>query len=437
MEQKPTGVGKVTAIRMTIGGVVLGVMILLGYNAVGQAPGESVVRLVSTQLALVEEAQMMREEILADFPGAVEFFPTNEGALESLISTPLGEPYGLVGGTHGLFISMVQKDLLQPLPNVEGLNRVSPSMRSLGRLGTSQQYYTPWMQATYLMVANRKALPYLPEGADLNRLTYDELVAWGQNMAKAQGRSMLGFPVGNRGLMHRFLQGYAYPSYTGGMITRMNTPEAHQMWGMLQELWEVVHPASIEYSNMSVPLLADEVWVAWDHTVRLKPALEERPQDFVAFPAPAGPAGRGYYLVVAGLAIPKGAPQQARSTHLIEYLLQESTQLQTLMSVGFFPVLEGVDFSAASPAIELLAKAVSTQSSTTDALPAVLPVGLGDSGADFNTVFMLGFSQIVIRGRSSEQVVPLMVQQIQKVIEATGAPCWAPDPISQNVCRVQ
>ncbi len=55
-------------------------------------------------------------------------------------------------------------------------------------------------------------------------------------------------------------------------------------------------------------MLTGEVWVAWDHTARLADAFNQQPDDFVAFPAPAGPAGRGFMPVVAGLGIPKTAP---------------------------------------------------------------------------------------------------------------------------------
>ena len=41
----------------------------------------------------------------------------------------------------------------------------------LGKLGTAPQLYVPWMQASYTMVANKQALPYLPSGADINALS--------------------------------------------------------------------------------------------------------------------------------------------------------------------------------------------------------------------------------------------------------------------------
>ena len=52
----------------------------------------------------------------------------------------------------------------------------------------------------------------------------------------------------------------------------------------------------------------DEVWIAWDHIARVKEAISLEPDRFVVFPAPAGPKGRGYMPVIAGLAIPRARP---------------------------------------------------------------------------------------------------------------------------------
>ena len=44
---------------------------------------------------------------------------------------------------------------------------IPANLMELGKLGTAQQQYIPWMQATYVMVANKQALQYLPAGADV------------------------------------------------------------------------------------------------------------------------------------------------------------------------------------------------------------------------------------------------------------------------------
>ena len=58
---------------------------------------------------------------------------------------------------------------------------------TLGKLGTNKQYYIPWMQATYVMVANKKALTDLPKGADINHLSYGQLFQWAKKLQEHYG----------------------------------------------------------------------------------------------------------------------------------------------------------------------------------------------------------------------------------------------------------
>jgi len=77
------------------------------------------------------------------------------------------------------------------------------------------------MQASYIMVANKKALSYLPGGADLNALSYDQFAGWAGTIEKKTGQRLLGFPAGAQGLMYRFFEGYLYPSlhrWLGGSV---------------------------------------------------------------------------------------------------------------------------------------------------------------------------------------------------------------------------
>ena len=70
------------------------------------------------------------------------------------------------------------------------------------------------MQATYVMVANKKALTDLPKGADINHLSYGQLFQWAKNLQEHYGSPKLGFPAGPTGLFPRFLQGYLIPAFT-------------------------------------------------------------------------------------------------------------------------------------------------------------------------------------------------------------------------------
>ncbi len=397
---------------------------------------------MSTQLRPIEEAQKMREVILRDFAGEVEFVPEDGGTFVNRVQAEAeaGQvTVGVLGGLHGDFPPILRH--LDPLDDVMAtLTRdraFIPTFVELGRLGTERQMYVPWMQATYIMAAHRKALEYLPEGAELDRLTYAQLEAWARAIHEATGERKLGFPAGPKGLMHRFLQGYLYPSFTGGVVRTFRSEDAVTMWETFRGLWEHVNPRSTSYDFMQEPLLAGEVWIAFDHTARLMNALKEKPDEFVAFAAPAGPRGRGFMPVVAGLAVPKGAPDREAAVALIEYLTRPATQLVTLREVGFYPVVK-VDLPAElPPGIRLAARAIDAQAGAPDALPSLLPVGLGARGGEFNKVYRDTFQLVVIRGADIRATLEKQAKKLARIMEETGAPCWAPDAPSDGPCPVE
>jgi multiple sugar transport system substrate-binding protein len=296
----------------------------------------------------------------------------------------------------------------------------------------------PWMQATYVLAINKKALQYLPAGADVNALSYAQLKEWGGNIQRATNQRKVGFPGGPKGLIHRFFQGYLYPSYTGSSgVVGFKSPEAVAMWQEFKDIWAVSNPQSANYEFMQEPLLAEEVWVAWDHTARLIDAVKEKPDDFVLVPSPAGPKGRGFMPVIAGLAIPKGAPNRAGAEQLIEYLTQSPQQVSTLRELAFFPAT-GAKVPEDLPAgIRLEADAVAKQSSARDTLPSLLPIGLGAKGGEFNKVYLDSFTRIVLRNESAQAVLDEQGTILQSLMDETKAGCWPPDPPSDGPCKVK
>ncbi|MES9876313.1 MAG: ABC transporter substrate-binding protein [Candidatus Sedimenticola sp. PURPLELP] len=392
----------------------------------------------STQFAPVDEARRVREEVLSGFGGSVDFQPFEEReTFFALVKSEGKRKPGLIGGLHGDMVSLGQSGLLQPVEDLAHGDAMVDSYVELGRLGSANQYYIPWIQATYIMAANRRALEYLPQGADINALTYDQFKSWAENMYKASGEPKLGLPAGPKGLLHRLLQGYLYPSFTGGMVRSFKSDDAVGMWKYLKDLWGSVNPRSLSFDSMHEPLLSEEVWVAWDHTARLMPAIEKRPNDFVVFPVPAGPKGRGFMVVLGGLAIPVAAPDPEASRELVAYLSSSKGQLAMLRNTGFFPVLKETDGGGLSPSIDIFKQAVARQSASPDGVSALLPVGLGQHGGDFSTVYKLAFSRIILRNKKIGSVLKQQGRKLEQLLENAAAPCWAPDKASEGPCPVE
>ncbi len=394
----------------------------------------------STQARPLEEAQKMRDEVLAGFEGDVQFSPQEPGPFFTRIEAEqkAGEvSLGLLGALHGDFPPV--QSALDPVDDLAasmGDRGISEGFLALGKLGTDTQHYIPWMQATYIMAANKEALQYLPDGADVSSLSYEQLAQWAKNMQEAAGEPKLGFPAGPKGLMHRFLQGYLYPSFTDSVVTDFRSEKAQAMWATFKAIWENVNPRSTAYNFMQEPLLAGEVWVAFDHTARLKDAFDQKPDQFVAFPAPYGPEGLGFMPVVAGLAIPKGTPDRDNAVQLINYLTQPESQIKTLRAVGFYPVVSVELPEDLPPNVRIAGPAVSAQAKAQNANPSLLPVGLGDQSGLFNKIYQDAFQQIVLRNADIGRILDRQAKALQRIIEKTGAPCWAPDEPSDGPCPV-
>jgi multiple sugar transport system substrate-binding protein len=397
---------------------------------------------LSTQLRPIEAAQQMRTIILKDYKGSVDFVPEQPPELIVRLKAEAQtnkHTISLVAGVHGELQPLVPDGILSPLDDVAASLKdrgFASDLVDLGKFGTGQQLFIPWMQATYIMAANKKALPHLPAGADINALTYAQLNEWAANVQKATGKRLLGFPAGPTGLMHRFFEGFLLPSYTGGVVTTFRSPAAETAWTDFAALWKTVNPNSTNYNFMQEPLQTGDVWIAFDHVARIIDALTKQPDEFVTFPAPAGPKGRGWMPVLVGLGIPKGAPDAAGAKSMIDYLTQPAVQIKTAEIAGFFPVTSAPLPPDLNPGMKLAVSAIQKTGAAKDGIAALLPVGLGAKSGEFDKIFLDTFQLVVLRGQKPHDVLERQGATLAKLMTDTGAPCWRPDPPSQGACPV-
>jgi multiple sugar transport system substrate-binding protein len=141
--------------------------------------------------------------------------------------------------------------------------------------------------------------------------------------------------------------------------------------------------------------------------------------------------------VLVGLGIPKNAPNKAGAEQLIEYMLRPEVQAVTLREVAFFPVVAGDLPSDLPQGIRMEAEAVSAQINAPNAVPSLLPVGLGAKGGEFNKVFTDTFQRIVLRNEDIQTVLNEQTAILQTVMNDAKAPCWSPDPIGDGPCQIK
>jgi multiple sugar transport system substrate-binding protein len=238
--------------------------------------------------------------------------------------------------------------------------------------------------------------------------------------------------------VYRFLQGYAYPSFTGTTLTGFKSPEAVQMWQTLRRLWSVTNEWSTTYKTMQEPLRTGEVWIAWDHQARLQSVLADSTH-FKAVPAPSGPRGLGYMTALVGLAIPRGARHRAGAEALIDWLTRPAQQATAGASLGFLPTVQGVNLTGSAASASLTAEAGVEARYTSDrnAVAALPPVGLGSDTDKFTEVYQDTFRRIILNDQDIPAVLNDEAARLQSLIDHARAPCWLPDPRSSDPCQME
>ncbi|MEL4504614.1 ABC transporter substrate-binding protein [Luteococcus sp. H138] len=438
-----SNVSKINMSRRTLFGLGAGIAATAtmsacsGASTTGAGAGDAV--FFSTQFAPVEEKQRF-EKILAthvtDPKTSFTSMPTADFTTQLKSQVDAKKlSISAVGALHGDLTPLGDylEDVDELVSDAKSAG-ISDELLELGKLGGSTQKYIPWMQASYVICANKKALQWLPAGADVNAITYDQYLQWAVNAKKANGKAVFGFPAGPKGLYHRFLQGYLLPSFTGGTMSKFTSPEALKAWEWMAEFWKNCNPASTNYDYMQEPLSRGEVLVSWDHVARLADAPKEKPEDWVMVPSPIGPKGLGYLLIVAGMGVPKGG-DKGIAGKIIQGLSTPEAQIELLKQNSFFPVVKATLPSDLAAPAKMAADAIAKQAASPKAVLALPPLGLGDKDGEMSQVFKDLFREICLQNVAPATAVKKYAAKAQGILDAVKVPCWAPDP-DQNPCQI-
>jgi len=395
---------------------------------------------VSTQFHPATEREYFEGSLLPDFVKLtnvkVQFLPlTYEEASVRLRAEQAANrvTIGLFAELQGGMELMASGGLLKDISGVTFSDRTFISTFEKYAHGYGIKQFVPWLQATFVMVINKKAFDYLPKGLTkedvlkgTSKWTYQALLEWAKNIYDKTKMPMVGFPENPQGLFHRFLHGYLYPSFTGGQFVKFDSLDAVDMWAYLKELFKYVSPGSSTWSFMSEPLMRNEAWIVWDHTARIPAAVRADPEQYIPAPVPAGPKGRGFITVLVGLALPKNAPNEAEAVKLIDYLTSATTQFDILEKTGFFPVIEeAIGVIPAGPN-KVLAEAVVAQAGAPDAMVSFIP-GLGPKGGEFTAYYREAFRRIVYENEDIKKVLQDIAPKVYQTVKESGATLPQPD----------
>jgi multiple sugar transport system substrate-binding protein len=221
-----------------------------------------------------------------------------------------------------------------------------------------RQYFLPVGADVYLLLANNKALPYLPDGADVDAMTWEQYAEWANNIAEGEGEGKLcvtGIP--QKSLIYMF--GGTGLSYGAG-FPDINSADAAEAWEIWTSMGDAFVPSVLNIDSCVDPMMREEAWLTVFHNARAGQVYASNETQYTLGPAPAGPDGIGTIAGVSGYAIMKGSENYDLAVSFLEYLTRPEIQVKIAKGTGGFipPVQEAIDFIGEEAIDEVIVKAI-------------------------------------------------------------------------------
>jgi multiple sugar transport system substrate-binding protein len=141
--------------------------------------------------------------------------------------------------------------------------------------------------------------------------------------------------------------------------------------------------------------------------------------------------------IIAGICITTGKADAANAALLIDYLTQPVIQARTMGATGFLPVVTLGKDTAIPEYLEALKSAVDAQTNDGKSVPTLAPQGLGEKGTDYNSIFMLTFSEIVLEDGDIATALSANAAELQAILDGAKARCWLPDVSEKRPCQIE
>jgi len=253
-----------------------------------------------------------------------------------------------------------------------------------------KQYFLPVGADVYLLLANNKALPYLPAGTDIDAITWEEYAQWAVNIAEGEGEGKVcitGIP--SKSWVYMF--GGTALSYGAGFpdINSAGAMDAWKIWEKIGKAGGFV-PTVMNIDSCVDPMMREESWLTVFHNARAGQVFASNETQFTLAPAPVGSEGIGTIAGVSGYAIVKGAPNYDLAVDFLEYLTRPEIQVKIAKGTGGFipPVQEALDYMGDEAIDEVIAKAVLVlENGIASGVPGYLYQDWGAVKACFDDVF--------------------------------------------------
>lgn len=209
---------------------------------------------------------------------------------------------------------------------------------SVTKVGNTR-YFVPVSADAYLTVANNKALDYLPDGADVNDLTWEQYAEWASNIKNGvDGKVGVGaktmFPA-QAGYNLIYIMGGMGLSY-GADFVDVDSKDMQQAYRLMLEMAqdEVFVSEQKNYSTAVDKMKDETAWLSYQHMTQAGEILRYKPDGFTIAAPPAGDVGRGSIVGSWGLGVLDGAPNKSLALKFIEYMTRKEVSYKYCTGLG-------------------------------------------------------------------------------------------------------
>ena len=221
-----------------------------------------------------------------------------------------------------------------------------------------KQYFVPIASDVYLLAANNKAMKYLPSGADVQDISWEQFADWANAIAKGEGEGKLAVTgVPEKSLIYQ-VGGIAL-SYGAG-FPDVSSAGAVKAWEIMVKMKNAFTPTVGTYSGLIEPMKRGEAWLTWAHVSNVGDIYKSNPAGYVIGPVPKGPNGKGSIAGTQGFGVQKGSRNKDLAIKLIKYMTSPEMMLKMSKGAGGWvpPVSEAVAKLGATTQDEVIKKAI-------------------------------------------------------------------------------
>jgi multiple sugar transport system substrate-binding protein len=259
------------------------------------------------------------------------------------------------------------------------------------------QYFIPVNADVYVLLVNRKALAYLPEGTDVQSLSWETFAQWAVAIAQGEGVGktvVSGAPRKN--WIYQF--GSTALSYGAG-FPEIDSEAAREAWNIWAQIGTTdgFIPDVKRTDNVVDSMQREEAWLTLLHCSQVAEALRLKERQFLVVPAPSGPSGIGSVAGISGLALMEDAPNQAGAEAFLEYLSRPDIQVKISKGTnGLIPsVLEAANIAGDDVQGKVIAAGVGVLE---DGVVSGIPADDFQDWGAAKQIFDDAFARIVLNG---------------------------------------